>query len=243
MGVDLVFMVQNRLAFTYLSLSWLVRTLDVESVNKIILLDDRSTDGTSKYLQHMASFVLDPLVPTDYVKSACDTMSGAFAQFLERSSADIVCKIDNDICITESGWLPRLMDVMERSPELCCLGITNPVMEQVLELQVTSQSVMRGYIPTKHIGGIGLFRRDMFDIDALRICKKDGRERGYSGIQSAQKEDERIKGWCVPFLKTELLDRPSHKMWGRADLLKHINDQYRLHGYGKRNEQRYLREK
>lgn len=238
MKVDVVFMAQNRLVFTYVSLSWFIHTLDVEYVNRVVLLDDGSTDGTDEYLQYMASFVLKPLVSTDYMKSVSDTMSGTFAQFLRQSSTDIVCKIDNDICITERGWLPRLIDVMKRSPELCCLGITNPLMEQVLEYQVTQECLERGYIAAKHIGGIGLFRRDMFDLNALRVCRKDTREGGYSGIQSAQREDERTKGWYVPFLRTELLDRPSHAMWGRSDLLRRVNEKYRMCGYGKKNELR-----
>ena len=129
-----------------------------------------------------------------------------------------------------------MIEVIERSPELCCLGITNAIMEQVLETEVTPTTLERGYIATKHIGGIGLFRRDMFSIARLRGCQKNTRGRGYSGIQNAQRDDKRTKGWYVPFIGAELLDRPSHHMWGRKDLLKKLNNIYGVQRYGRKNE-------
>jgi len=232
MAVDVVFMVHNRLEFTYASLTWLLHTLSYEEVNRLWLVDDSSDDGVSEYLQNMTTFVGNQLVETRYLRTCCKSMSISFGCFLEKATTDIVCKVDNDLCILEQGWLSRMLRVIDCREELCCLGITNPVMERVLE--GTDEQWTQGYIPAPHIGGIGLFRRDMFDVQRLRNSAFTKSDRKYLGIQAAQERDGRIKGWFTPFLKTELLDRPSE--WKKNGLLRRLHDKYEKLGYGRANE-------
>lgn len=239
--VDVIYMARNRLEFTRISLSWLLHTLDVDYVGSLILVDDGSEDGTDEYLLHMKEFVFSQLVPTQFLSVQNKSMSLSLRDALKLSTTDIFCKLDNDYCILEKGWLKRMVVVLRRTPTLCCLGATNPrirSMEKTIRKDEAGLLIKQGYLDTSRIGGIGLFRRDMFNhiLDTPKYAQLEGTS-GYSGIALAQTMDKRRKGWIVPSFKAELLDFSSTSCWYNHPILNQLTERYVAKRYGRANNE------
>jgi len=236
--VDIVYMARNRLEFTRISLSWLLYTLDPEYIGSLILVDDGSEDGTDEYLSHMKEFVFSPLVPTQFLAVKNGSMSLSLRDALKLSSTDIFCKLDNDYCILEKGWLKRMVVVLRRTPTLCCLGATNPRIRSMEKL-ITEHHIKLGYLVTQRIGGIGLFRRDMFNhiLNTPKFAQLEGTS-GYSGIALAQTMDKRQKGWVVPSFKAELLDFSRTSCWYNHPILNQLVKRYAAKKYSRPNNDR-----
>lgn len=227
--IDVIFCVHNRYAFTYLSLSWIIRTIDTGKINKFWVLDDGSSDGVTEYLRDITTYVLSEMMPTEYVRVDFRSLSQSVGFVVEKSNASVICKLDNDLCIMEKRWLKKMSKVLKRRQELCCLGIANPQVISGIQDTIADDDVRRGYVVTKHIGGIGLFRRDM--LSSYRLKKRKRGDRAFRGLQKAQKRDKRLKGWYIPFIRTELLDRPDK--WQGRQRLDTLNAHYRVQHYSR----------
>jgi hypothetical protein len=158
--IDVVFVAQNRLEFTRCAFRHLLANTDWSLVDRLIVYDDESEDGTRDLLLTE----LHRLPPE--IRSKSQIMFGPFggpvavmAHYLRslRQSEEgrLFAKIDNDI-VVPPAWLNELAHVLDRYPEGDLLGLPggfggrpggNPVYK---------------YQTAEHIGGVGLLRVDAF---------------------------------------------------------------------------------
>jgi hypothetical protein len=137
----------------------------------------------------------------------------------------------------EKDWLKRMVVVLRRTPTLCCLGATNPRVRSIEKL-IKQEHLKQGYLNVQRIGGIGLFRRDMFNpiLNTPKFTQLEGTS-GYSGIALAQTMDKRQKGWIVPSFKAELLDFSNTSCWHNHPILNQLTKRYAAKKYGRTNNE------
>jgi GT2 family glycosyltransferase len=207
--VELLYLAHNRLEFTRESFSALALNTDWSRVDRLHVYDDASTDGTREYLRGAVS---ELLVSTSTVEGRWGSSVAPMVEFIGKSEAEIVGKIDNDTMLPP-GWLGRCLKVMESAPELDLLGVES----------FTDREDRPGYRPARFIGGIGLFRRRAF----RSLPRTDGRFHGFTTWQE-RTERGAVKGWIAPPLPAFLLDRIPFDPW-RSLSERYVRDGVQRH--------------
>jgi glycosyltransferase involved in cell wall biosynthesis len=191
--IDIIFLTFNRIEFTKEAIKAMIANTDWTQVSRLMVYDDGSTDGTREYLQDVKL-----PVATDYIYRRLGGPVAIMNDYLSRKPADVFAKIDNDVLLPP-GWLPECLKVLDTHPKLDLLGI-----EAFFPVQAGQAA--RGYVPAKHIGGIGLMRR--------RCFKTQPKPNGRFGFTAWQVENKGVvKGWLNPSLPVILMDRLPDDPW------------------------------
>ena len=195
--IDLLYLTHNRLEFTKASLAALIANTNWSLVDRFLIYDDNSTDGTREYL----ATVVYPKAP-EFQFGACGSPVAVMNHYLSAQSPHsdkIFGKIDSDTMVP-AGWLGECLDVMERNRKtLDLLGI-----EAFNE--VIPEPAPRSFTDARYIGGIGLMRIGAF----VTLPRPSGR----FGFTAWQTESAKVcKGWLNPSLPVFLLDRLPREPW------------------------------
>lgn len=157
--VSLVIPVYNQLLHTMQCLESMLRPPG--KVGELIVVDNASTDGTPEYLKGVDSVKV--------IRNATNLgCAKAWNQGVQASKGDVIGILNNDIVVT-SGWLPALLDFMERTGH----GIVSPAMREGplhYELdQYASEFTAACRTATRPglLGPCMLIRRDVFDAVGL----------------------------------------------------------------------------
>lgn len=197
MTVDILFLAKNRLEFTVEAFYWLRQNTTWHDVRQLVLCDDGSEDGTLESLQFKAH-----LIPTDCVVRQT-SFGGAIAaanDFILRSQADIVIKLDND-AVVPPGWLFAVTSIFEAHPELQILGLEERGYERPARPPFT-------YERSVHVGGLYAARRTIFRPNDMP--EQNGT---YHGWQSWHMNKQLRCGWIKPSIPVFLLDRLRFDPW------------------------------
>lgn len=197
--VDLMYLAWNRLEFTRETFSALLDNTNWKRVRQLFVYDDGSQDGTREWLEARVDRVpaAHCLVCTSFGSPVL-----AMLDFIQKSTAPILAKLDNDAMVPPA-WLDESLGVLERNPELSLLGI-----EAMCEVEV-SPSAARGYASAQFISGLGLYRRNAFARTRPRAFQK------YFGLEEWQVAQgaNLTRGWIRPALPVFLLDRMPLEPW------------------------------
>jgi len=117
MTTDLMFLAKNRLRFTQESFSWLRRNTNWDLIDNFVVYDDGSTDGTAEWLWEQTTKLNATFRQTNFGSGL-----QAGNDFVARSKADFVAKLDND-AMYPPNWLDMSLGVMQSHPELQMLGL------------------------------------------------------------------------------------------------------------------------
>lgn len=190
--IDILFLAYNRLEFTKACIEALIANTDWSLVERIVIYDDGSTDGTWEFL-NAATFPVAKVFRETRFGSPVAIMN----DYLGRPGSEIFCKLDNDV-IVPPGWLNDCMAVMDRG-EVDLLGIE-------AFRNVVPCPAERIADPAAFIGGIGLMRRSAFaslPVPAGRFGFTEWQERN---------TDVR-KAWLDPALPVCLLNLLPFEPW------------------------------
>lgn len=194
---DLLFLAKNRLVFTRESLATMHENTDWGLVGNLVLQDDGSVDGTYAHLANMSR-----RMNGEFRHSHFGSPVGAMADFIARSAAEFVAKVDNDTMLPP-GWLNACMDVLVRHSELDLLGIEN------VNAKPSVPAAARSYEAANHIGGIFVARRRAFEGSPLPFGH--GTYYGFTAWQRSLTDV--VRGWMAPPLPVFLLDRLPLEPW------------------------------
>ena len=203
MSVDVLYLAWNRLAFTRTSFQLLTVNTDWAKVDRLVVYDDGSTDGTLEYLRDAILRI------PGYVELRRTLLRSPVAitlDYLNGPHADLVAKIDNDIAVPPD-WLAPPLDVLDRNPPLDLLGLAagwtgNPA----------KNGAVYAYQPASHIGGVGVMRTSAFS-------RFPGLEpNGRFGFTEWQHETAVRSGWITPDINAVQLDLIADEPW--ADLAR-----------------------
>jgi hypothetical protein len=203
--VDIAYLAHRRPEFTSVSLLNLLKNTPWHRVNALHIF----TDGDEESANVVRGLDLKPI--TRRIGGPVAILNTA----MEISTADYVCKIDNDTMVPP-GWLDYCLGTAEfKSIDL--LGIEawaldpdvfpEPITELVHPYGVTKG--LHGVRSSHHVGGIGLFRRSAFSHSQPRPAR-DGRY----GFTEWQWENSHItKAFLNPPLPVFLLDHLPMEPW------------------------------
>ena len=200
---DLLYLAFNRLEFTRKSFSTMLANTDWSQIDRLIIYDDGSTDGTREYLKEQLAHT--PVKAALYQSQALGPV-GIMNTYLQlgnvRGEGDgLFIKIDNDVMLPP-GWLPECLEVM-RDPSIDLLGI---------EAMLSIGPGPRASRETLYIGGIGLMRHRAF-----RCCLPFAQ--GRMGFTAWQDEHKQVKkAWLDPALPVCLLNLVPFDPWRSLSL-------------------------
>jgi hypothetical protein len=194
--IDILYLAHNRLEFTKASLAVLIENTNWQHVDKLIIYDDSSSDGTSEYLQKYV-FPIKTDLRFGIFGSPVSIMNDYLCN-LDSHDHRVFAKIDSDTMVP-TRWLDTCLSVMSRNPDLDLLGIE-------AFNQVITGNGERGYTQARYIGGIGMMRAGAF----VTLPRPSGR----FGFTAWQENTPRVKkGWIDPSLPVFLLDRLPREPW------------------------------
>lgn len=198
--IDVLYLAWNRLAFTEKTFETLLVNTSWEHVRRLVIHDDGSEDGTSEYLHE--AHTRAP-VPCDFTIDPLRSPPAVMNRMVERTEAEWFFKCDSDICLGP-GWLPKMLGVLERNPELELLGCEPGRMGRPRD---DWDGVYRAE-PCSHIGGVGLMRTESF----LRH-RSLPEESGRFGWTEHQHEFEPVRAWINPDIEVFSLDQLPFEPW------------------------------
>lgn len=207
MTIDIVYVAWNRLDFTSATWAWLLAHTDWTKVNRLIVYDDGSEDGTLEFLREQVER-LDGMNGGTVAELRVGDFRSPVAvmnHYLQTSEADLFAKIDNDIAVP-GGWLEAMLSVMLAEPAIELLGMEAGMIELAGRDGKEWDGVYR-FEPSSHIGGVGLMRVAAFrDRPPLP-------SRGRFGFTEWQNRYEPVRGWIRPDLFVPQLDRIPEEPW------------------------------
>lgn len=194
--MDLIYLAHNRLEFTKASLSVLIENTNWEEVERLLIYDDNSVDGTREYLQS----VKYPKNPSFRFSKFGSPVAAMNDYLCDDNASHLFAKIDSDTMVPK-GWLDDCMRVLHLNPGLHLLGI------EAFRPVVTGRIPSRSFDDAEFIGGIGLMRTSAFE-------KSLPRPNGRFGFTAWQQNNEAVrKGWLNPALPVFLLDWLPREPW------------------------------
>jgi len=201
--VDLMVPAYNRWAFTETCLTNLDVVTDWSLVREFVVYDSGSSDLTGQKLDPLAkSLGRNPTV----VHMPPTSVTDVLVKHVMGTSSQFIAKLDNDT-IVPPGWLPAMLDVLHRHPEVDLLGIEAhyPV--------APAPPNGYGYKVAPFIGGIGVFRRTAFEGPMPK-----GRDIYFGFTEWQDKTPGLVKGWINPALAVCLLDRLPFEPWASLSM-------------------------
>ncbi len=213
MKLDVLYTAFNRIAFTRITFQRLIDHTDWSLVDRLVIYDDGSEDGTFQYLRHAHLEV-----PCDTVLRKTELRSpvAIMLDYLAETEADVFAKVDNDIALPP-GWLLPPVSVLSRHPELDVLGLAAGWLGRPAK-----NGASYGFEAASHIGGVGLMRTSAF-------TRYPGLEAsGRFGFTEWQHENPVVSGWITPDVNAVQLDLIPDEPW--ADLAR----RYVVRGWSRR---------
>ena len=219
--LDIIYLTKNRLEFTKASFETLLKNTDWSLVQRLLIFDDESTDGTRNYL--LKKFIEFPL-PYGvrmgfYDNQKYGSPAAVTLAYIQKHDPEpLFVKLDNDV-IVPPEWLNRVHAVMLTHPELHFLGIEPPNSRvphfenrgtRSLQPENDPQYSTQCFAPCNSIGGIGAMRTEVF----LKYSADLLPHSIYGGFTEWQLKHREInKGWINPPLDVFLLDRMPVEPW------------------------------
>jgi glycosyltransferase involved in cell wall biosynthesis len=199
--IEILYLTWNRLQMTQASLALLAANTNWDLVDRLIVYDDGSTDGTLEYVQEHAR-----IGTTDYIEVRpiqFRSPAAVMNDYLATTEADWFAKIDSDIAVPPL-WLESMLSVVERHPEVELLGMDGGRFGVADPWQPPEEC---GFEPASHIGGVGLMRVESFH------RRPPIQARGRQGFTHWQHTHEPVRGWITPGLAVAQLDLIPEEPW------------------------------
>lgn len=201
--VDLLFIAWNRFQFTKWSFESLLKYTEWELVDKLVVHDDGSTDGTSEYLREQ---VRHAPANVEVIFRAGPHLGGPVAVMNhsllnDKLGSKYFIKMDNDIIFCK-GWLTEAHEVMERNHGLGVLGLE--YFDGDCKWTDEMGSAIRGWRDAVHVGGDNIMLRSLFEGD---LPVANGRF-GFTEWQRLRRQVK--KGWITPHIPLFKVDLVPH---------------------------------
>ena len=202
MTVDVLYLARNRLEFTQTTFRLLLANTDWAHVDRLVVYDDGSTDGTRAWLD--GAVAADAPDGTVYRRTNFRSPVAVMLHYLDHHPADVFAKVDNDIALPP-GWLTPALDVMRRSTSLDLLGLAAGWTGVPAHDGIEAHEY--GWKACSHIGGVGMMRTEAFRRHPDLVGK------GRIGFTAWQERHDVRRGWITPDIPATQLDLIPAEPW------------------------------
>lgn len=201
--IEILYLAWNRLEFTRASLAFLLANTNWDLVDRLIVYDDGSEDGTRELLDELLRhFPVETVLRAEEGRGPVSIMR----HYVATTPAEVFAKIDNDVAVPP-GWLDWMLQVLEETPAVELLGMEAGMTEVVGRDGDQAWDGTYRFEPATNIGGVGVMRTSAFTTRPALYA--DGRH-GFSEWQHTNKP---VRGWITPDLPVVLLDRLPFEPW------------------------------
>lgn len=202
MSVEILYLAWNRRAFTEFSLDTLLANTDWSQVDRLVIYDDGSSDGTRELLDELLGrFPVETVLRAELGRGPVSIMR----HYIATTDAEVFAKIDSDVCVP-AGWLEAMLGVLDAHPDVELLGM-EAGMSGVAGRKGALLDGVYGFEPATNIGGVGLMRTSAF------TSRPSMRANGRGGFTEWQHTHKPVRGWITPDLPVALLDRLPFEPW------------------------------
>lgn len=201
--IDVIYLAWNRRAYVEFSFPLLLANTDWHLVNRLVVYDDGSTDGTATWLsEQVVAWNTDQKhPPIEMHHTRFQSPVATMNHYLDNYESDMFAKIDSDIAVPP-GWLEEMNRMMYLNPSLDILG-----MQADSGPPSHGRDSRRRVEEASHIGGVGLIRRRAF-----KFCRPVPRGR-FGWTEHQQLHADLTKAWIRPDLATFELDKLPFQPW------------------------------
>lgn len=197
MSIDILYLSCNRKRFTEMSFRYLLNNTNWGMVDRLVMYDDCSSDGTFKHLRGQVDVAKSMGIEVVFFfRMPFHSPVAIMNHYVRAGGAERFVKIDNDI-VVPPGYLEELDGVMARHPEVELLGME----AGRLGLKEWPADGVRGWEEGTHIGGVGMMRRSAFESRPPMVAT------GRFGFTEWQHEHRPVRGWIKPDLLVSELAR------------------------------------
>lgn len=202
MKLLIVLITYNRLAYTKKTLSYLRRTIDDNTEHYLVVVDNKSTDGTQQYLKNgFWSGRIDKIIlnPENYFPGKAANI-GWTQGIKEFPQATHLMRLDNDMYLRK-GWDLEAEKYFKAIPELGQLGLD---FSAVAGPEAQGKRLTLGGMTINHwpgnVGGPNIITRAVWD-KGLRYSEARWESAGI-GVHTAQEDvklsqEVMVKGWIM----------------------------------------------
>ena len=205
--MEVVYLAWNRLEFTRKTFTTMLVNTNWNHVDRLVIYDDGSTDGTLEYLFHEAG-LLHGRIQITVVRTNRLGPVAILTHYIRNSGAELFARIDNDTMLPPR-WLDECLELLQQNPNVDLLGI------EARSEAAPSGPPPRGVVDTSYIGGIGLMKRRAF-ADMMGIYPRvevDGRSSRFGFEEWQGIHNDIRKVWIQPPLPVALLNRVPFEPW------------------------------
>jgi hypothetical protein len=215
MKVDILFLAHNRREYTEEALRQLERNTNWDLVDQFVFYNDDSD------IEQMNGLSIRPVGVPVFIQDCPESLGpiGIMNDYIKKSRiTPWFAKIDNDT-IVPPGWLDACVEIAA-TDNTDLIGIETRYC-QYPPMKPDWYPVIK-YRTTDHVGGIGLFRRAMFEQCPLTVLtaqeqaayRANGRDPRYYGFTEWQWAHPDVrKCWIDPPLPVFLLDHLPFAPW------------------------------
>lgn len=201
MSLHVLYTARNRFDFVKVSFQLLLKYTAWKQVDKIVVYDDDSRDGTAEWLERKIVSLNrgNRFPPIEYLHTKLKSPPAIMNHFLGHTDCDVFAKIDSDIACPP-GWLDAMLGVMERNPEVELLGM-EAGQTWLIGRDGRKWDGVYHFKESTHIGGVGLMKTERFRHLPPIPAK------GFFGWTEHQDIYRWVRGWIEPDLLVPQLDR------------------------------------
>lgn len=201
--ISLIYPYHNRIDYTKFTFpKFLYECIrDINLIDNIFIYDDNSIDGSTDFVQNI-------LKKNDYKKVIFERKEIGNSTYqidntVKNCKSKYIIKIDNDILIPDN-YFKTLYEVMEFNSQYGFLMAAN---QQNLPYNNVINILIQD---VTHIGGVGIFRREIFDYVPFEI------DRRFFGFTEFQNKAQ-AKGWkCGIIQNIGVLNLDGSPYWSRV---------------------------
>ncbi|MEE4359570.1 MAG: glycosyltransferase family 2 protein [Desulfococcaceae bacterium] len=219
MTVDLLYITYNRIECTKQTLPKLLDSSEYPF--NLTIVDNASCDGTVQYLKEITASYQDRQNINLQLNKHNQGLSVPTNIFWQKSAADLVGKIDNDIYV-ESGWLKKLVYAHEQIPELAVIGgfhfPENIFNEKKCRHNICQYNGVK-IIRQTHIGGNYLAKKEYISENGLLkepSSDKDFKLGGWTAYQERLTKKGYIIAYHFPLIIFKHLDTADKDYYKRV---------------------------